>query len=92
MEINSKITVAGSTEDNGIVLLIDKIDINNEAAKCVSVKSDGTIKEFETIQNPISFNAFNQVTKLQEDNIIALLNRKLTDSSIESINSFLTHE
>lgn len=92
MEVNSNIVVVGATEGQGILLLIKKSDLSDSNAKCVSVKDFYETKTFDNIQNPLTFNAFNQLTEDQSSNLIALLNRKLQDSQIESINNFLINE
>lgn len=88
MEINKNIIVVGTTDGDGIVLLINKSDISNSSAKCISV-CGSEISKFDSIQTPITFNAFNQIDEKKGENIISLLNSKLTKQDIESINSFL---
>lgn len=92
MEISSNIIIVGATEGQGILLLIKKEDLSNSNAKCVSVKNFYETKTFDNIQNPLTFNAFNQLTEDQSSNLIALLNRKLEDGQIETINNFLINE
>ena len=88
MQINKNIIVIGSIDGDGILLLINKADIDNSCAKCISVYGF-EITKFDSIQTPITFNTFNQVDEEKSKNFIAILNTKLTENDIASINSFL---
>lgn len=89
MEINNNVRVIGSTHNQGIVLLIKAKDIDNSGCKCVSVQKNGEVKEFDSIETPLTFNSFEQVDQAQSDLIIATLNRRLTNDKIEKINELI---
>lgn len=91
MEINNNIIAVGSTEGEGIVLLINKKDIENSEARCVSVENDAPTK-FDHIGTPMTFNAFYPLSDERGRNHIALLNQKLSNDFIELINTHLNNE
>lgn len=91
MEINNNIIAIGSTEGGGIVLLINKKDIDNSEARCVSVENN-TPAKFDHIGVPMTFNAFHSLSDEQGRNYIASLNQKLSNDFIELINTHLNNE
>jgi len=57
--LHKDIIAIGHTEGEGMVLLINKADIDNPPAKaCQFEFSTRILSCFDTIQNPITFNAF----------------------------------
>lgn len=89
--IDKRIIAIGYTEGEGTVVLINKKDMNNSAAKCCTYEySSESLSCHESIANVTKFNNILSV----EDNhtsmvLIQRANRSLKDEEVATINDHL---
>jgi hypothetical protein len=92
MEFLKDIIAIATTEGNGIVMLINKSEINNSSAKCVTYETETKVASLiDNIGKATTFNAFTQI----EDDALALslvdrVNRTQSGEKINEINQYLS--